>query len=58
MAALARGEDVRDITANVADVARLGYDIFGKAGPRMLRRASVETMIPTHPFCPTDASSM
>lgn len=44
------GWTASDITANVADVARLGYDIFGKSGARMLRPASVETMIPTHPF--------
>jgi len=44
------GWTASDITANVGDIARLGYDIFGKAGPRMLQPHSVATMIPTQPF--------
>ena len=44
------GWTASDVTASVADVARLGYDIFGKQGPRMLSAASVHTMVPTSPF--------
>ena len=40
------GWTASDVTARVADVARLAYDIFGRSGPRILQPASVQTMVP------------
>jgi len=40
------GWTASDLTARVADVARLAYDIFGAHGPRILAPASVATMLP------------
>jgi CubicO group peptidase (beta-lactamase class C family) len=44
------GWTASDITASVADTARLGYDIFGQKGARLLQPSSVQTMIPTGGF--------
>lgn len=44
------GWTASDVTASVVDIARLGYDLFGRQGPRMLSRSSVTTMIPTGSF--------
>ena len=38
------GWTASDVTAPVADVARLAYDIFGQSGPRILQPASGATM--------------
>jgi CubicO group peptidase (beta-lactamase class C family) len=40
------GWTASDLTAPVADTARLAYQIFGAAGPRLLSPPSVATMIP------------
>ena len=40
------GWTASDVTASVADVARLAYDIFGAKGPRILTPSSVATMVP------------
>ena len=40
------GWTASDVTATAAGTARLGYDIFGNAGPRILQPSSVRTMIP------------
>jgi len=40
------GWTASDVTAKIADVARLAYDIFGADGPRVLKKSSVDVMIP------------
>ena len=44
------GWTASDVTANVGDIARLGYDLFGRTGPRILQPASMRTMVPEVPF--------
>ena len=44
------GWTASDVTARVADTARLAYDLYGRAGPRLLSPDSVARMIPKSDF--------